>query len=241
MNPRHCTLITALILSIVTTVSAQPAADGSSVSQRNSISATGDAANANKSGTQGKKKNADLYLADEETRWGVRTNFLYDANAIVNLGIETNVSNKWGLTCDLFFPWWNKWDNSRTTEVLAGSLEARYYWRSWTTSLRVLNGPFVGVHAAGGIYDICRNNKGSQGDWFAAVGGVIGYSVFIDKWWRLDLSAGVGYMTTQYEHYHVIDEKYLYRHYKGNYSYVGPTKLEMSVVWLFSQCWQDKR
>lgn len=188
-----------------------------------------------------KSKNDEMFQSEKDFRLGVRTNFLYNAASFVNLGLEANVGDKWGLTCDAYFPWWNRWNNSHTTQVIGGSLEVRYYWRGWTTPLRVLNGPFVGVHAAGGVYDIARDNKGYQGDYFAAGGAVFGYSLFLDKWWRLDLSAGVGYMNTKYQHYHVVKEKYLCHHYSGQYSYIGPTKVEMSVVWFFSQCWQDKR
>ncbi len=238
MKLKHCTLITTLILSFSMSLSAQSVSEGTAVTTQRNQDAVAT------SGTNKKslvRANPDLFRSENDTRWGVRTNFIADATAFVNLGLERSVGDHLAVTCDVFFPWWNKWDNSRTTQVLAGSIEGRYYWRPWTTGLRVLSGPFVGLHAAGGVYDIARQNKGSQGKYFAAGGAVLGYSAFLDKWWRLDLSFGVGYMTTKYDHYHVKNQKYLFHHYSGKYNYVGPTKAELSVVWLFSQCWQDKR
>jgi len=125
---------------------------------------------------------------------------------------------------------------------MSAGLECRYYWHGWKDQTSILAGPYVGLHANGGFYDICWKRRGVKGDYFAMGGATVGYTMAIDTWWRLNFAVGLGGMYTPYEHYHVKEKtgfgRHLVNHYSGNYTYVGPTKVELTVVWLFSQCWQ---
>lgn len=166
--------------------------------------------------------------------WGIKTNLLYDVYSFVNLGIEHNIGEQWGISAEYIGPWFNAKENYRTTQVMDLGLEGRYYWEGWKEKDRPLSGPYVGLHCNVGRCDIARNYKGSQCERIIMGGPVIGYSGIVADNWRINLTLGIGYMNAKYKHYHIInDGEYLYPHYSGTYHYVGPTKVEASIVWLF--------
>lgn len=175
------------------------------------------------------------------TRWGVKTNMLYDVLSFVNLGVDVNIGKHWGLEAEFIAPWWDAPDHHKTAKMLNLGVEARYYWRGWSDHKTILSGPYCGLHANAGTYDICYNNSGVQGSSFIMSGAVVGYTIPIEEYWRINLAVGFGGMVTSYDHYHIVDKEPYYdilaNHYSGNYTYVGPTKIELSIVWLFSQCW----
>ena len=168
------------------------------------------------------------------SRWGVKTNMLYNTLNFINVGVERNLGDCWGFEAEIICPWWNAHDNHRTTRMLNGGLELRRYWHRWTDTQKVLSGPYVGIHANGGIYDLVRNNQGVQSDGPFWMGGlVLGYGLMTGDSWRMNFAIGVGAMYTPYNHYHVVDNgMYLLSHYQGNYTYIGPTKAEVSVMML---------
>ncbi len=180
------------------------------------------------------EQDIEIPTLDLGTRWGVRTNMLYNTLNFINVGVECNTGNHWGWAAELICPWWNADDNHRTTRMLCGGIEGRYYWKGWKEKNRILSGPYVGFHANGGIYDLVRNNEGVQSEapfWMG--GAVIGYGLMISNAWRFDMSLGLGGMYTPYNHYHVKDGgNSLVTHYSGNYTYFGPTKAELSFVLL---------
>lgn len=182
-------------------------------------------------------------LTVRDRRVGVKTNLMYDAASLVNLGVDYSIGSHWSVSAEGIFPWWNSWDNRKTTEMLSLGLELRYYWRSWANDLDyTMSGPFVGVSANGGICDLARDFKGVQSDSFFVLGGaVLGYTFYLDKWWRMNIEAGIGALYIPYQHYHVINEgEDIYSHEVGKYRGIAPTKLELSFVYLFSQHWQKK-
>ena len=99
----------------------------------------------------------------------------------------------------------------------------------------LLTGPFVGLYAAGGKYDLGRNGKGDQGEYFS-VGLSAGYSWPIARHWNLELSAAVGYVGGPKVHYEneFDDARLIYRN-DTHLNYVGPTKLKFSLVYLIGK------
>jgi len=178
------------------------------------------------------------------TRWAVKTNMAYNALSFINLGVESSIGKHWSMGAELIAPWWDAPDYHKTAQMINFGLDGRYYWQGWQDPANILSGPFVGIHANGGFYDICYKNSGAKGDYFVMSGAEIGYSLNIESWWRLNFTLGAGAMYTSYSHYHVREKtgfgRHLVSHYSGKYTYFGPTKVELSVVWLFSQCFQDK-
>lgn len=177
-------------------------------------------------------------IIPSSTQWGIQTNMAYDVLSFVNLGYTTSIGQHWGFTAEFICPWWDAPDHHKTAQMLNLGLEGRYYWRGWRDSKSQLAGPYCGLHVNGGIYDICYKGKGAQGDYFVMPGAVLGYTIPVEDSWRLNLALGVGAMYTPYEHYHVLNKPhfgdYKVSHYTGKYTYVGPTKVELTVVWLIS-------
>lgn len=177
----------------------------------------------------------------------VKTNLAYDALTFANLSLEAGIGRHWSLSAEAICPWWNASDNTSTTQMLNFGLETRFYWHGWKDCRRALSGPYVGLHANGGIYDIARpagvtcRVRGFQGDYFAMGGAVIGYSLPLGDWWRIDCTLGLGAMYTEYTHYDLVENKYLMLHNKGTYTWYGPTKANFSLVWMMGQMWHNSK
>ncbi|MBQ0057619.1 MAG: DUF3575 domain-containing protein [Bacteroidales bacterium] len=183
-----------------------------------------------------------------QTPFAVKTNILYDEASFVNFSVEAGLGSNWGVQFDAICPWWKDDDNLRVTQMINLGLEGRYYWRGWTDNSRAISGPYVGAMVSGGIYDLCRRSssknkyRGFQGDYFFMGGITCGYVWAPSPWWRLEASAGLGAMQTAYTHYDMVENgQYLMLHNEGTYTYFGPTKINFSIAWLFSQCWQQKK
>ena len=66
-------------------------------------------------------------------------------------------------------------------------------------------------------------------------GGVeYGYSLPVGRRLNLDFTIGVGYMGGKYYEYKPIDDCYVWQATKQRH-YFGPTKLEVSLVWLLGR------
>ncbi len=181
----------------------------------------------------------------------VKTNLLFDAASLLNVELEVPIGERWSIAGEWIFPWWttcggrdNAWNSSKnnprnTLEILNGNVEARY-WLGDRTGKPVLTGWNVGLYAGGGLYDLERNAKGYQGEFFLAAGVSAGYAHTINKRGnlRMEYTVGFGYLETQYryyeEHWGIDDSWHTIRQYNGSYSWFGPTRARVSLVWLLS-------
>lgn len=162
----------------------------------------------------------------------VKTNLLYDVLATPNIAVEIPLGKRWSIFADYTFPWW-EWDNnSRAWEDLDWKLGARY-WFGDRTKRDVLTGLFAGGFGAAGYYDVQPHHKGWQGE-FYAVGLEGGYAWRLSKHWHFEVSGALGYMHTKYRRYHgELNDQHLVYKYNGKYDWVGPVKLNASIVYLF--------
>lgn len=167
----------------------------------------------------------------------VKSNLIYDALATPNFGAELPLGRKWSLWADYTFPWWVWAGNSRAWENLDWKLGGRY-WFGNRSRRDVLTGLFAGGFGAGGYYDVEPHHKGYQGEFFA-IGLEGGYAWRLSRHWHIEASAGVGYMHTNYRRYHGEEEdKHLIYDYSGKFNWIGPVKLNASIVYLF---WAPKK
>ena len=100
-----------------------------------------------------------------------------------------------------------------------------------------MTGWFAGFYAGGGLYDLQYKSEGYQGEFFIAAGLSGGYAHTINKKGnlRMEYSLGIGYLQTNYRHYiGMEDNKYLVWQNDGKYSWFGPTKLKVSLVWMLN-------
>lgn len=186
----------------------------------------------------------------------VKTNLLFDAILAPNVEIEVpfgKEDKRWSVMAEVWCPWWRFDHNAageqhkyyrsdqrptRTSyQLLAVGVEARRWFagKRCPEARPLLTGPFVGLYAAGGKYDLGRNGKGDQGEYFS-VGLSAGYSWPIARHWNLELSAAVGYVGGPKVHYEneFDDARLIYRN-DTHLNYVGPTKLKLSLVYLIGK------
>ncbi len=189
------------------------------------------------------------------TLLAVKTNLLFDALLAPNIEVEVPFGKKhrWSVMAELWCPWWrldrntagdvNKYYRSdqRPTRIayqlLTAGAELRYWFPGrCSAGVPVLTGPFVGVYAAGGKYDLGRDGKGDQGQ-FVSIGISAGYSWPLARHWNLELSAAVGYIGGPKVHYEneFDDARLIYRSNDDWKSWFAPTKLKLSLVYIIGK------
>lgn len=164
----------------------------------------------------------------------LKTNLLFDAVTALNVEVELPIKDKYSIMAEWTFPWWVTNDNGYALEVLSGSVEGRY-WLGDRTNKPKLTGWFGGLYGGGGLYDLQWNNNGYQGEFFIAAGLSAGYAHTLNKseTLRMEYSLGIGYLSTDYRYYEgKQDNEFLVWQYDGKYSWLGPTKAKISLVWM---------
>ena len=172
----------------------------------------------------------------------VKTNMLYDALLVPNVGVEFYLGKDWSLGGNWMYGWWK-------------SDRAHWYWRTYGGDITLrkwfgraakekpLTGHHLGLYAQVQTFDFELGGRGYMGgvpggDIFdrACFGGGVeyGYSLPIARRLNIDFSACVGYLGGRYYEYIPIDQCYVWQATK-NLRYFGPTKLEVSLVWLIGR------
>lgn len=167
----------------------------------------------------------------------VATNLLYDLAITPNVALELPLGRRWSMYADYTFPWWVSRKNNRAWEILKWDLGLRGWLSPRSTAQDVLTGHFLGLDLGAGYYDIEPDNKGWQGE-FILAGLEYGYAWRLGKKgnWRLDLSAGAGWMGTEYRYYEGTDDSaHLLYKKTGRYYWLGPVKAGVSIKYLFNR------
>ena len=172
-----------------------------------------------------------------------KTNLLFDAATVLNISTEVPIGDKFSLSGEWVFPWWT-WDNGKADskrnrlQLLYGNIETRYWFGNRTDRER-LTGWFSGLYAGGGKYDFEYHKEGVQGEFYTA-GLTAGYAHSINKanTLRLEYSLTAGYLNSDYRNYDALyadsfdDKWHPIRRTTGNYNYLGPTSVKVSLVWM---------
>ena len=173
---------------------------------------------------------------------GLKTNLLYDALLVPNIGVEFYLGKGWSLGGNWMYAWWNNDRRHRYWRVYGGEIGLRKYFAP-----RAAYTPFIGHHV--GLYgqmltyDFEFGGKGYMGGrpggslWEKSNYGFgleYGYSLAIGRRLNLDFSLGVGYLGGTYYEYAPMDGHYVWEATK-NRRWFGPTKAEVSLVWLLGR------
>lgn len=172
--------------------------------------------------TQKEKKN--FYMS-------AKTNMLYDLAAIPNVGAEFYLGKNFSIAANWMYSWWNLDKKSWYWRTYGGDLAVRY-WLGKEANEKPLTGHHVGIYGQGLTYDFEVGKKGflaAQPNWSAGL--EYGYSLPIAKVLNLDFTLGLGYHWGIFEEYLPIDGHFVWQATKKR-QYIGPTKLEVSLVWL---------
>ncbi len=174
--------------------------------------------------------------------FAIKTNLLFDVMTLINAEVEIPIGERWSVAGEWIFPWW-VWDNHRADsrrnriQLLNGNLEGRY-WLSNREPREILTGWFAGLYAGGGLYDFERDAEGYQGEFFIAAGLSGGYEHTINraKTLRMEYSLGLGYIQSNYRHYHATfceeGQWHAVECSRGNFGWFGPTRARISISYL---------
>lgn len=167
----------------------------------------------------------------------LKTNMLFDAALMPNVEIEVPIGKRWSVNGEYLFPWWVTKDNRYCLQILSGTLEGKYWFGNPRNRQRrkALTGQFIGLYAGAGEYDLQWKESGYQGEFFIAAGVSYGWVTEIARNLNIEMSIGVGFLRTNYRHYHPIDDyRTLLWQENGKYTWLGPTKAKVSLVWVLN-------
>lgn len=170
--------------------------------------------------------------------FALKTNLLFDVVMMPNIEIEVPIGNRWSVDGEYTFPWWLFDNDKYCMQILMGGLEGRYWLgnRKVREQKGVLTGHFLGLYAGGGKYDLQWDDNGYQGEFFIAAGISYGWATSIARNLRLEFNIGIGVLRTNYRHYHTRDNYHtLLWQENGKYTWLGPTKAKISLVWLLNR------
>ena len=180
-------------------------------------------------------------LADakkSEYFFAVKTNALYDALALPNLGLEFYLKDNWSITGNWSYSAWKNDDKHRYWSIYGGDLGVRK-WFGRQAELRPLSGHHVGFFVQGLNYDIEFGGKGYLSDtWNLGASFEYGFSLPITKRINFDFSVGLGYFGGKNKKYRPknINERDEYVWLENNhFNWFGPTKVEASLVILLGK------
>ena len=180
------------------------------------------------------------YVQTTEKRplFALKTNLLFDVALMPNVEIEVPIGKRWSVNGEYMFPWWLFDGDKYALQILMGGLEGRYWLGSMEKRMNceVLTGHFLGLYAGGGKYDLQWDENGYQGEFFIAAGISYGWATRIARNLHLEFNIGIGLLRTDYRHYHPRDNyKTLLWQENGKYTWFGPTKAKISLVWLLNR------
>jgi len=164
----------------------------------------------------------------------LRTNALYDAVLVPNIGVEVWLP----MNFTLGFDWFGSWIKSDKAHFYwqgyGGYLTARYYFGK-TAEAYPMAGHHVGIYGSILTYDIEWGGTGYQAAKPGFGGGVeYGYSLPLQYNLCFDFTIGVGYQGGEYKVYRPTNDG------TGHYEWIstkmrnwwGPTKAEVTLKWL---------
>ncbi len=169
----------------------------------------------------------------------VKTNMLYDLALVPNIGVEFYLGKRWSVAADWMYAWWETDRRHWYWRVYGGAVEIRH-WLGKKAKEKSLTGHHVGLYGGIVTYDFELGGRGYLGDKWSYGGGVsYGYSCPIAPRLNLDFTLGIGYLGGVYKEYLPIDDCYVWQATKRRH-WFGPTKLEVSLVWLIGHGNQNK-
>lgn len=176
--------------------------------------------------------------------FALKTNMLYDAALIPNLGAEFYLGKNISIYGDWMYAWWKNDNKHRYWNIYGGNLGLRW-WLGKKAHEKPLTGHHVGIYGGAFIFDFEFGNRGYMGgkpggtlldQCFINAGVEYGYSLPVAKHFNIDFSVGFGYISGKYMEYipDGFEHGYLWQSTK-RFGWIGPTKLEISLVWLIGR------
>lgn len=166
--------------------------------------------------------------------WGLKTNTIYDAALVPNVGIEFYTGKGWSIAGNWMYAWWSNRGDNNFWRIYGGDVEVRR-WFGKKADEKPLQGHHVGVYGQLVTYDFEFGGRGYLGDkWSYGAGISYGYSLPLAKRLNMDFTLGLGYLGGKYKEYLPIEGHYVWQITKRLHWW-GPTKAEVSLVWLLGK------
>ena len=179
------------------------------------------------------ERTQDIGMLDptkELSSFAIKTNLLYDAVLVPNIGIEARVFKSFTVYADVMYAGWNFPEKYIYWNLYGAQFGARQYFGQ-TSKGRSFSGHHAGAYAQALAYDLQAGNIGQQTTTLHISGGLeYGYSVPVARNLNIDFEMGIGYMTGSYDEYDVHDGHNTWRATIQR-KWFGPTKASVSLVW----------
>lgn len=172
----------------------------------------------------------------------LKTNLLYDVTLVPNIGAEFYLGRGWSLGGNWMYAWWNSNKRHNYWRLYGGELEIRKYFGRHAAE-KPLTGHHLELYGQLFTYDFELGGTGYMGGkpggslWEKcnyAVGVEYGYSLPVGRRLNLDFVIGVGYWGGEYHTYDPVDDHHVRKETRQRH-WFGPTKAEISLVWLIGR------
>lgn len=172
----------------------------------------------------------------------LKTNMIADALALPEIGIEFYLGKNLSIVGNWMYGWWDNDNKHKYWRAYGGDLALRWWFGS-AAHKKPLTGHHVGVYGGVVTYDFEFGGKGHMGgrpghnlwDRCMKYGGIeYGYSLPIARRFNIDFTLGLGYIAGKVVEYVPNGHCYEWLNTKMKH-WVGPTKLEVSLVWLIGR------
>lgn len=172
----------------------------------------------------------------------IKTNLLYDAAALPNLGFEFAIGRNWSAGVNWTYAWWSRRSHNRFYRCYSREVNFRRWFCSREDGKR-LTGHHAGLFGGVLTYDFEFGGTGIMGglpgkslwqrcNWMAGV--EYGYSFSLKRKFNLDLTLGLGYVGGKQVRYEPENGCYVWKDIR-NTRWIGPVKGEVTFVFFISE------
>ena len=181
----------------------------------------------------------------KSTMFALKTNLLYDAVTALNAEVEVPIGKRFSVMVEDVFPWWKAGPNGNKycLQMWTMSVEPRWWFYRKGMNDR-LQGHFVAPYVMSGKYDLQWDTSICYRGYGWSAGLTYGYSMPLCKWLHMEFSMSFGYLSASYQHYQPSpDYEHLYKDpdHAGRITYVGPTKVKVSLVVPIRFSWRTRK
>lgn len=176
------------------------------------------------------QNSASIFTEKKTYCMAIKTNLLYDAALIPNIGVEFCLGKEIYVGVNGMYAWWHNDHKHRYWRIYGSELNFRKYFGR-KDSFAPFTGHHIGIYGQVATYDFELGAKGIQSNLSYGAGMEYGYSFPIAKSLNLDIAIGLGYIGGEYKVYEPNDGCYVWTESRLR-NYIGPSKAEISLVWL---------
>ena len=169
----------------------------------------------------------------------IKNNMIYDLAAVPNLGVEFYLGKNFSISANYMHAWWKKEEKSFYWRYYGADASIRW-WFGKPTRIKPLQGHHIGLNYQILTYDFQLGKTGimagmPNGNLVDRANHIValeyGYSLPVAKRLNIDFTIAGGYHWGLFEEYETVDAHPVWQATKRR-QYFGPTKVEVSLVWL---------